>query len=115
MKIIYIANTRLPTEMAHGLQIMKMCEAFVKKGIELELVVPMRFRISKLGRKDSFDYYRVKKIFKIKKIFCFDLTPLNRFLGPISFLIQALSFSFFASIYKDGQYIRLIFYLPCSC
>ncbi len=109
MKIIYIANTRLPTEMAHGLQIMKMCEAFVKKGIELELVVPMRFRISKLGRKDSFDYYRVKKIFKIKKIFCFDLTPLNRFLGPISFLIQALSFSFFASIYLLFRKVDIIY------
>ena len=28
MKLIYIANARIPTEMAHGLQIMKMCEAF---------------------------------------------------------------------------------------
>jgi len=99
VKIIYIADTRLPTEMAHGLQIMKMCEAFVKRGTELELVVPRRFRISELGEKDPFEYYKVEKIFKIQKIFCFDLTPLNRFLGPVSFLIQALSFSFFASIY----------------
>lgn len=99
MKIIYVANTRLPTEMAHGLQIMKTCEAFVKKGTKLELVVPLRFRISSLGKKDPFDYYKVERNFKIKKIFSFDLTPLNRFLGPISFLTQALSFSFFASIY----------------
>ena len=99
MKVIYIANTRLPTEMAHGLQIMKMCEAFIKNDAEIELVVPMRFRISSLGKKDPFDYYKVKKIFKIKKIFSFDLTPLNRFLGPISSLPQALSFSFFVSIY----------------
>lgn len=28
MKIIYIANARIPTEKAHGIQIMKMCEAF---------------------------------------------------------------------------------------
>jgi len=96
-KIIYIANTRMPTEMAHGLQIMKMCEAFVKNGVELELIIPKRFKISDLG--DPFKYYKVEKIFKIKKIFCFDLTPLNRFLGPISFLIQSLSFSFFVSIY----------------
>ncbi len=98
-KIIYVANTRLPTEMAHGLQIMKMCEAFVKNGAELELVVPLRFRISELGKRDPFRYYRVEKIFKIKKIFCFDLTPLNRFLGPFSSLTQALSFSFFVSMY----------------
>lgn len=99
MKIIYIANIRIPTEMAHGLQVMKMCEAFVKKGAELELIVPWRFGISKLAKKDPFEYYRVKKNFKIKKIFSLDLTPLNRFLGPISFLTQAISFAFFSSVY----------------
>lgn len=99
MKIIYIANIRVPTEMAHGLQVMKMCEALVKSGAELELVVPMRFRISSLGKKDPFDYYKIKKNFKIKRVFCFDLTPLNRFLGPVSFLVQAFSFAFFVSIY----------------
>jgi len=99
MKITYIANTRLPSEMAHSLQIMKMCEAFVKNGAELELIVPWRFGISEIAKKDPFEYYKVEKNFKIKKIFCFDLTPLNRFLGPVSFLIQALSFSFFAFIY----------------
>lgn len=99
MKIIYIANIRIPTEMAHGLQVMKMCEAFVKSGAELELIVPWRFSISYLGKRDPFEYYKVDRIFKIKKIFCLDLTPLNRFLGPVSFLTQALSFSFLASIY----------------
>jgi len=33
MKLIYIANIRLPTEKAHGLQIMKMCEAFANYGL----------------------------------------------------------------------------------
>ena len=97
--MIYIADTRMPTEMAHGLQIMKMCEAFVKNGADLELIVPLRFGISKIAKRDPFDYYKVERIFKIRKIFCFDLTPLNRFLGPVSYLVQALSFSFFASIY----------------
>jgi len=108
MRLLYIADTRLPTEMAHGLQIMKMCEAFTRAGAELELVIPMRFRISELGKKDPFDYYKVERSFKIKKIFCFDLTPLNRFLGPISFLIQALSFSKFTLFYllfKKGDII----------
>ena len=27
-KLIYIANARIPTEKAHGIQIMKMCESF---------------------------------------------------------------------------------------
>ena len=63
-KIIYIADTRMPTEMAHGLQIMKMCEAFVESGVELELIIPLRFHISDLGKKDPFDYYKVERIFK---------------------------------------------------
>ncbi len=37
MKILYIANIRLPTEKAHGIQIMKMCEAFAHAGAEVEL------------------------------------------------------------------------------
>jgi len=104
MKLVYIANTRLPTEMAHGLQIMKMCENFARSKVrgsklKIELIAPWRFNTSQLQGKNPFEYYKVDKIFKIKKIFSFDLTPLNRFLGPISFLIQALSFSFFVSIY----------------
>ena len=99
MKLLYIANTRIPTEMAHGLQIMKMCEAFAKQGADLELVVPIRFAISKIAKEDPFQYYKVDKVFKIKKLFCLDLTPLNRFLGPISFGIQAVSFSFFVFLY----------------
>ncbi|MBD3282457.1 MAG: glycosyltransferase [Candidatus Portnoybacteria bacterium] len=108
MKLIYIANTRMPTEMAHGLQIMKTCEAFAKKGIDIELIVPMRFSISKIGKDDPFKYYQIKNKFKIKKIFCLDLTPLNKFLGPVSFLTQALTFSFFSFIYllfKKTKYI----------
>lgn len=108
MKIIYIANTRIPTEMAHGLQIMKMCEAFVKQGADSKLVVPKRFGISDLAKKDPFEYYKVDKIFKIKKLPCFDLTPLNRFLGPISFLIQAISFAvsvFFYVVFRQTDII----------
>ena len=39
MKLIYLANARIPTEKAHGRQIMKMCEAFVDAGLEVELEV----------------------------------------------------------------------------
>ena len=108
MRILYIANIRIPTEMAHGLQIMKMCEAFVKQGAELKLIVPKRFGISDLAKKNPFEYYKVDKIFKIKKIFCFDLTPLNKYLGPVSFLIQAISFAisaFFYSLFKKVDII----------
>ncbi len=42
MKLYYMANARMPTEKAHGIQIAKMCEAFIEAGIEVRLVVPSR-------------------------------------------------------------------------
>ena len=41
-KIYYIANARMPTEKAHGIQIAKMCEALIEAGTDVELVVPKR-------------------------------------------------------------------------
>src|SRR3989339_835960 len=65
MKIIYIVNARIPTEKAHGLQIIRMCDAFAAlPGIELELVVPKR---NNLIMEDAFQYYNLKN--KFKKIF----------------------------------------------
>ncbi len=92
MKLIYIANIRLPTEKAHGLQIMKMCEAFARQGAKVKLVVPWRFNPIK---EDPFEYYGVEKNFKITKLPSLDLVKL----GKIGFLIQSLSFSKFAQIY----------------
>jgi len=91
-KILYIANIRLPTEKAHGIQIMKMCEAFAEHGAEVTLVVPWRFNPI---TKDPFDYYAVKKIFTITKVPSLDLVSL----GAVGFWIQALSFAEVASWY----------------
>jgi len=114
MKILYIANVRIPTEMAHGLQVMKMCEAFSKlkvqnQKLKVELIVPKKFSISELGKKDPFEYYRVDKVFKIKKLFCLDLTPLNKYLGPVSFLIQAISFAISAFFYTLPRKTDIIY------
>lgn len=85
MKIIYIANSRIPTEKAHGIQIIKMCEAFSKVGYELELILPRRLNGID---EDIFKYYDVENNFKIKKFFSFDLI----FFGQIGYLIQTVSF-----------------------
>ncbi|MCH7883412.1 hypothetical protein IIA95_03290, partial [Patescibacteria group bacterium] len=75
MKLIYIANARIPTEKAHGIQIMKTCEAFADNGAEIELVVPWRFNPIK---NDPFEYYDVKRVFKIVKIPSLDLTAFGK-------------------------------------
>ena len=94
MKLIYIANIRVPTEKAHGIQIMKMCEAFSNQGLKLKLVLPWRFNKIK---KDVFDFYGVKRNFKIKKVFSLDLIFLR--IPKFGFWIQSLTFSISAFIY----------------
>ena len=94
MKLVYIANIRLPTEKAHGIQIMKMCEALSNEGLNIELLVPRR--INDL-LEDPFDFYHVKRNFKITRIPCLDLVSFNIF--RIGFLISTLSFLALAKLY----------------
>lgn len=68
MKIFYFANVRIPTEKAHGFQIMKMGEAFSLAGAYLTLVLPGRINTREFSRVDPFNYYRVRNNFQIKTL-----------------------------------------------
>jgi glycosyltransferase involved in cell wall biosynthesis len=103
MKLVYIANARIPTEKAHGIQIMKMCEALAQcdannankaNKIEVELVVPRRFNPIKI---DPFEYYDAERVFKIKRLPCLDLVYFG--LEKFGFLIQTITFLISAKIY----------------
>lgn len=97
MKILYIANIRLPTEKAHGVQIMKMCEAFSELGHEVELIVPWRFNPI---HENPFNYFGIQKIFNIRKFFSLDFVRL----GALGFLIQSFSFAIVAAGYTWKQH-----------
>ncbi len=86
MKILYLANIRLPTEKAHGIQIMKTCEALARLGHEVELVVPTRRTPI---ADDPFGYYAVERNFTLTKLAVPDLINFGR----IGFRISALWFS----------------------
>jgi glycosyltransferase involved in cell wall biosynthesis len=92
MKLTYIANARIPTEKAHGIQIMKMCEAFVCAEVNVELIVPMRLNPIK---QDPFKYYGIEKKFTITRIPCIDLVKFGR----VGFLFQSISFTVFSFLY----------------
>ncbi len=86
MKITYLANIRLPTKKAHGIQIMKTCEALARNGAEVSLVVT--------GRKtdvseDPFLYYKVEKNFNIYYAYCPDLVSWGR----VGFFLMNVIFS----------------------
>jgi len=89
MKLLYIANVRIPTEKAHGLQIMMMCENFSLAGASVELIIPSRIN-KDLKNIDPFVFYDVKSDFKIKKIRSLDPTFLFKF--PPGFYIKVQSF-----------------------
>lgn len=93
-RLIYIANIRLPTEKAHGIQIMKTCEALARQGAEVELVVPRRLNHIK---DDPFAFYGVAKNFKIIRLWCLDLISLDIF-GALGFWIE--SWTFYRSVKK---------------
>lgn len=100
----YIANIRVPTERAHGLQTFKMCEAFAQVGQSLIFVYPTRFQSKLLRTQNPFDYYQVQKNFQLRRVFSFDLQLLlepyvSAKIRQRLFQIQAITFAFFATLY----------------
>ena len=69
MKLVYLFNGRLPTEKAHGVQIVKMCEAFGRL-CEVKLVLPYRWNTIK---EDVFVYYSLEKNFAVHYVWALDL------------------------------------------
>ena len=93
---MYLANVRLPTEKAHGIQIAKMCEAFANAGADVELIAPKRLNHLKA---DVFDYYGVQKNFTMKKLFCLDTISLFPVLKAAGYWIESLTFALAAAWY----------------
>ena len=69
MRILYLANLRLPTEKAYGIQIAKMCEAFSRAGGTVTLAIPYR---RNLIREDFFDFYGISRAFEVRRLPAFD-------------------------------------------
>ncbi len=108
-KLYFIHNARIPTQRAHGLQTMHMCEAFVRAGFEVELIVPNRF--NELPD-DPFDFYGIARNFSIKKLFTIDIAPHREPAHPIFYWIQSLTFGlalFWYLLPKKNDYIYFRF------
>ncbi len=96
MKLYYVANNQLPTPKAHGLQIMKTCEAFASLGVECELIIPDRRTYPSITEKDPIKYYGIKHGFKITKLSSADFITVTTFapLAKFFFWLQQLAFGF---------------------
>lgn len=91
MKIYYVVNARLPNKKAYGIQVAKMCEAFVEAGANLELVIP-RTRASETSLKD---FYRLRASIPTKI-----LPGLDWYAGGrVPFLLASVFFMKIAGLY----------------
>lgn len=97
LRLIYCANMRLPTEKAHGLQIMQNCEAFAQNGAQVTLYAARRINSPQMRAvTDPFAHYGVNACFQIKRIACLDLYPiLERFSSVAAFGLQAFTYTLF--------------------
>lgn len=90
MTVLYIANIRFPTEKAHGLHIVKMCQALARSGADVKLVVPKRKNVI-FG--DVFEYYGVEKKFDIEYLPVVDCVGAGFFgywVTQLSFILSLL-------------------------
>lgn len=108
MKIIYLANYRLPTSSAHGLQVMRMCESFAasRPVQELLLIVPWRFNRIK---QEVFVYYGGSRSFDVKKLPCLDILPLAPIFGCLAFFVQTLTFLLAARVYLSFKKCDILY------
>ena len=97
-KLLYISLMRLPTEKAHGLQIMENCDAFAGTGCEVTLWVARRWNTPELRKmRDPFAFYGLRPTFTIVRIPCIDIFPLFPPDGPgarLAFYVLLLSYAF---------------------
>ena len=57
MKICYLSNTAMPSNVASAIQIVKMCEAFSELGNDVKLITT---NVSK-SKKSIFKYYPIRQ------------------------------------------------------
>jgi glycosyltransferase involved in cell wall biosynthesis len=99
-RLLYISNARMPSLMAHGLQIAQNCEAFADNGVEVTLwcarrSIPPEER--SLGD-DIWTHYGVKRSFRVRRLPTVDLSGRIRGLTRILFTLQFATFALAAVI-----------------
>jgi glycosyltransferase involved in cell wall biosynthesis len=103
-KMTYLANVRIPTEKAYGVQMIKMCEALAKFVEKISLVVPQK--VNKLTG-EIHDFYQVDKNFKIFKLPFWDYKLLYKY--KMGFFIQTMLFLITVKLFFIRQHPGIIY------
>jgi glycosyltransferase involved in cell wall biosynthesis len=101
VKLLYLANNRIPSEKANSLQIMQMCDAFRSEGADVRLVVPRRLQPGAMRSvQDPFTYYGLRNRFPIVYLPCADALEIApSALEPAAFAIQSSTFALSMAAY----------------
>lgn len=102
-RLLYISNARIPTPLAHGLQIMQNCEAFADQGLSVTLWCARRKPLAGVPQDDAWAFYGVKPNFNLRRLPCIDLTGLSEkgtttLFGKLLFFLQLGTFALSALI-----------------
>ncbi|MBN1119670.1 MAG: glycosyltransferase family 4 protein [Anaerolineae bacterium] len=101
MKLIVLANARIPSEKAHPYQIVQMCEAFASTGAEVRLIYPYRKNAPDIETADIWSHYGVAQNFEAVRLNCTDLYPLaQRLPRRLGLLWEKLAALVLQSIYQ---------------
>jgi glycosyltransferase involved in cell wall biosynthesis len=64
-RLVYVADTQIPSRATNGIQVMRMCEAFAAAGADVTLVHPYRFGNRPEGlERDVWAFYGVEPTFR---------------------------------------------------
>lgn len=119
--LLYITNTRLPSEKAHGIQVAKTCESLIKAGIDINLILPKR---NNPNKQSIQHYYNLKQQIPITTLYSLDTYHLigrynSRLLDFLSFGLQTISFYVLAWLFAAQRVKACIFtrdpYYPLGC
>ena len=92
--LIYISNTRIPSEKANSFQSMVMCESFSQFFDKVEFWYPKRKNTSQMDTvNDSFKFYNLNESFLLKKIFTFDFHFISLKFPKLWFFILNIIFA----------------------
>src|SRR3989344_6232676 len=102
MKILYIAPIRLPTEKAHGIQIMETCSALSRSGANVELLVTDR---KTPINENVFDFYHIRTRFTITRLHTPDTVSYGRF----GYLFYVIIFGMRAAMYAHRAKADIVY------
>ena len=57
IKIVYLSDARIPSEMANSVSIVNLCNAYIDQGAEINLVKPWRYRNRNIKKNEFTEFY----------------------------------------------------------